>query len=263
MKITALMENTTSLPGILTEHGLSLFIETGNRKILFDTGRISAFAENAITLGVDLSSADTAVVSHGHYDHGGGLAKFLSVNGTAPVYISRYAFDTHLSGEVKDISLDKTLMSDGRLVYTGNFAAIGDGLELYSCNDRRREHETDTYGLNTVRDGKIIPEDFRHEQYLLIREGQKRVLISGCSHKGILNIVEWFKPDVLIGGFHFMKLDPEGNGKAVLDEAAEYLKKQNTVYWTCHCTGTAQYDYLKPQMKEQLNYLSAGQKLTV
>src|SRR5690606_33142793 len=113
------------------------------------------------------------------------------------------------------------------------------------------------------RDGVVVPEDFRHEQYLLITEGNKRILISGCSHKGIVNIVHWFHPDVLIGGFHFMNLDPKGSGKAVLDAAAKELLSFDTVYYTCHCTGTAQYGYLKPQMKARLFYLSAGQEIAL
>ena len=56
-------------------------------------------------------------------------------------------------------------------------------------------------------DGKFMPDEFKHEQYLLINENGKRVLISGCSHKGVMDITEWFEPDVLVGGFHYSKLE--------------------------------------------------------
>jgi metal-dependent hydrolase (beta-lactamase superfamily II) len=89
-------------------------------------------------------------------------------------------------------------------------------------------------------------------------EDGKSVLISGCSHKGILNIVEWFKPDILVGGFHFSKLP--------LDEAlvryAKYLDSFQTTFYTCHCTGMAQYEFMKTYM-ERLYYLSAGQSIAV
>ena len=84
MKITALIENT-SARGLPTEHGLSLFVETAERKFLFDMGQTDLFARNAETLGIDLTTVDFAVLSHGHYDHGGGLKAFLALNDHAPV----------------------------------------------------------------------------------------------------------------------------------------------------------------------------------
>ena len=92
MKLTALLENTTDCPDILTRHGLSLYLETAHHKILFDFGPDDSFARNAEQLGVDLSAVDLAVLSHGHDDHGGGLKTFLEINQTAPVYVRETAF---------------------------------------------------------------------------------------------------------------------------------------------------------------------------
>lgn len=125
------------------------------------------------------------------------------------------------------------------------------------------EYPVASQGLSVIRDGVREDEDFRHEQYLLIRDGGKRILFSGCSHAGILNIAGWFRPDVLVGGFHFKNLDPEGEGRAVLEQAAETLKKQPTVYYTCHCTGTAQYEFLRERMGPQIRRLTAGQELVL
>ena len=71
MKLVTLMENTTCREDLCCEHGLSLYLETGDHKILFDAGQSGAFAENAEKLGVNLQNVDFAVLSHGHYDHGG------------------------------------------------------------------------------------------------------------------------------------------------------------------------------------------------
>lgn len=84
MRITVLIENTCKRSDLNAEHGLSLFIETGGLRILFDTGASRAFADNAAQLGIDLRSVDMAILSHGHYDHGGGIARFLELNFHAP-----------------------------------------------------------------------------------------------------------------------------------------------------------------------------------
>ena len=107
---------------------------------------------------------------------------------------------------------------------------------------------------------EFVPDDFRHEQYLTIYEKGRKVLLSGCSHKGILNLMEWLKPDVCIGGFHFMKLATCGNDEKVLQEAARELEALPAEYYTCHCTGAEQYAYLKERMT-RLHYLAAGDVL--
>lgn len=257
MKITCLIENTTHCENIIAEHGLSLFIETGNNKILFDMGQSDSFAENAPSLGVDLSETDIAILSHGHYDHGGGLEKFLEINSEAPVYLHKLAFEPHFNGTEKYIGLDMSLVDCNRLNFVEDYN-IAEGISLYSCNDRREIKPLDSGGLNKLCYETFLPDDFKHEQYLLIEENGKRILISGCSHKGIINICEWFRPDVVIGGFHFSKypLDDE------LLKNAALLDSYNTVFYTCHCTGTEQFDFMKSKMKN-LNYLSAGETIYI
>lgn len=263
MKITILTENTTGNENLTAEHGLSLFIETESHKILFDMGQTDAFYNNAEKLGADLSNIDFAVLSHGHYDHGGGIAKFLEINKTAKIYISRLAFGMHFNASAKYIGLDKNLMAENRLVFVDDLYEIADGVSLYSCNEREREFPTEPYGLGIERGGKIYPDDFLHEQYLLINENGKKVLFSGCSHKGVLNIAQWFAPDVFIGGFHLSKLDVRSEGGMLLKETAEMLMKHNTQYYTAHCTGVEQYLYLKEIMGERLGYLSTGSVLEI
>lgn len=284
MRITSLLENTTTNEQFKVEHGLSLFIETESYKILFDMGQSDLFAENAKTLGIDLKEVDIAVLSHGHYDHGGGLAKFLTLNDHAPVYVSAKAFERHYNGSEKYIGLDPALQGNARLQVIneeaceassdvpGKGVAIVSGLTLYTCNHLVRKYNLGSFGLTMVREDdrqkeacenreqkqELLPDDFTHEQYLLIEEKGKRVLISGCSHKGIMDIVEWFEPDVLVGGFHFSKLP--------LDETlagyAMQLAQHNTMFYTCHCTGKEQYEYMKKYMP-RLEYLSCGHSIEI
>lgn len=260
MKIQVLMENTAGRPDMLTEHGLSLYVETKNHKILFDCGQSPAFAENARRLGIDLSQVDLAVISHGHYDHGGGLEKFLQINPSAKVYLNCHAFERHYHKD-RNIGLNQELAKNPRLIAVNDMLTIDNELELYSCNGRGKPYGVDSAGLSVHQDGKWLPEEFLHEQYLLIRENGRTVLLSGCSHKGILNIETWFQPDVLIGGFHLSQSRPEGEGRKRLDEIAAILQQFPTQYWTCHCTGTEQYKFLKKRLGYRLGYLGTGQVL--
>ncbi len=258
MKITALTENTPHNNNISAEHGLSLYIETQKHNILFDMGQTSLFAENAEKLGIDLAKVDIAILSHGHYDHGGGLGKFLEINKTAPIYISRHAFGDYYNGTEKYIGLDKALQNETRIIFVDDEFEIDSELSLYSCNNKTKSHYLGSFGLNMKRDGEFLPDDFMHEQYLLINENGKRVLISGCSHKGVMDIVDWFEPDFFIGGFHYSKLELDEK----LAEYAATLASHKTVYFTCHCTGTEQYEFMKKYMP-QLSYLSCGESINL
>lgn len=256
MKITTLMENTACAPALTAEHGLSLFVEAAGRRFLFDAGATGAFADNAAALGVDLTGAEFAILSHGHYDHGGGLCRFLSINPHAPVYASRFCFDDCRNASGAYIGLDPALQACGRLVLTGDEFAIAPGLTLHSCNGRAQR--ADPFGL-TRREGETqIPEDFRHEQYLLVEEGGTRILLSGCSHKGIVNLVDWFRPDILVGGFHFKSLSPQDPR---LRHWGEILAASGTVFYTGHCTGAPQFEVLRPLLGDRLHAISTGTTL--
>lgn len=259
MEITALVENIPLNERISAEHGLSLFIETQEKKILFDMGQTDLFLKNAEMLSLRPSEVDIAVLSHGHYDHGGGLETFLKINDKAPVYISRYAFEPHFNGVEKYIGLDKTLEQNKRLITVDDETKIYKDMTVYSCKDNPTEHSLGSFGLNmTDENGGFIPDDFRHEQYLLIEEDGKRILFSGCSHKSVMDIIKRFRPDVFVGGFHFSKLSLDEK----LEEYAAYLDLFPTVYYTCHCTGIEQFDFMRKRMKN-LNYLHCGETVII
>lgn len=263
MKITALMENTPYTEDFLSEHGLSLLIDTGRQKILFDMGQSENFLKNAEQLNIDLDAVDFAVLSHGHYDHSGGLNAFLSVNHHSPVYVNQHAFEPHYAEERRYIGPDPSLKNHPQIVFVQDQLTINSEISLRACNNLPRPFVMDSYGLFAEHDGTFAPDTFLHEQYLVIRENGRTVVISGCSHKGVLNIVHWLHPDVLIGGFHYMKVDPAGAEHTVLDEAASELLKHPVTYYTCHCTGIGPYQYLKAKMGNRLEYLASGQSIVV
>ena len=273
MKISVLMENTACADSFCSEHGLSIYIEACGHKLLFDTGASGAFADNAEKMGIDLAGVDTAVLSHGHYDHGGGLRRFLEINSRAEIYMNPHAFEGHYNGSGKYIGLDQELKESGRLVFADRACSLfdsgktggadSDGAVLYPSGGYELKYPVDSSGLTVERGGAFLPEDFIHEQYLLIEEKRKRVLISGCSHRGILNIMNRFSPDVLIGGFHFMEIPAEGGGAARLEQAARELMQYETQYFTGHCTGAAQFGLLKQIMGDRLTYISTGMSFEI
>ena len=239
MKITSLVENISRKENIGAEHGLSLFIETESHNILFDMGQTDLFSENAEK-----------------------LSKFLKLNDKAKVYINKNAFGDYYNGTEKYIGLDKSLSESSRIVLTDDFCEIEKGLLLYSCNDREKKYNLGSFGLKKKKGENFISDDFIHEHYLLIEENGKKILISGCSHKGILNIAEWFSPDILIGGFHFSKLDCNLDA-LLLKKYAQELLEFPTKYYTCHCTGKKQYLLLKEIMDKNIEYISAGDNFSI
>lgn len=255
MKVVTLLENTTAREDLTPEHGLSLYIETKGRRILFDTGASCAFSKNAEKLGVDLGQVDLAVLSHSHSDHSGGLKCFLELNTHAPIYLRPEVFQSYHNATGAYIGIDSALRNHPQLCPAEQIHSVGEGMTLYSANEKERFVPLDSAGLTVLRDGVQQPDDFLHEQYLLIEEDGMRVLISGCSHKGILNIARWFQPDVLIGGFHYMRVEPED---PMLIAAANTLLQYPTRYYTGHCTGQEQYSVMKKIMKDRLERLSTG-----
>ena len=264
MKITALMENTGDTEKVRVEHGLSIYVETDRHRILFDSGQSDAFLDNARTLGIDLADVDIAVMSHGHFDHTGGLKAFLEVNKTAVVYMQCGAFIPHYNPVGKYIGVDQELKENPRIHFVKDRIDIDDEVKIESYHGRRIYLGIRSYGMTEEIDGARTADQFLHEQYLIVTENDKKVLLSGCSHRGIYNIVQWAADEhvqTLVGGFHFMKLEPEQFGE--MDDTAKKLMEYPITYYTCHCTGLEQYRYMKQIMGDQLQYLESGQSIEV
>ncbi len=262
MKLTALVENTTNC-GLKVAHGLSLYIETERHKLLFDLGPDETLFENARNLGADLTAVDTVIISHGHNDHGGALKRFLEVNSQAKIYVQRRAFEPHYSKtplEYVPIGLDRSLMDREQLVLVDGDFVIDDELRLFTVLNTEKCHST----ANDTLFDENGPDSFVHEQNLLITE-HETVLVMGCGHTGIVNIMEkasvW-QPRLCVGGFHLYNPSMK---KTVPDELLDQIAGELRAYpqmrfYTCHCTGTQAYQYLAERVPG-LSYLACGDHL--
>lgn len=268
MIIKTLVENRSIREELGSEHGLSLYIEALGHKILFDTGASDLFLKNAEKMEVDLSQVEFAVISHGHYDHGGGLAKFLEINDQAEVFIHPLAFGNYYArrtgGGLQYIGIDQDLKENRRLVYTTDRFTITKGLRVFSNIDQTEALPASNKDL--LEEGADGPVDdlFAHEQNLVIEEGEGMVLLTGCAHNGIVNIVSHFHsikdryPDYVIGGFHLSKGGAEHDSLEEIDRVAAFLRDTGSVYYTGHCTGLAPYERLKETLGERIHYLATG-----
>ena len=273
MKLTVLSENTSVSESLESEHGLSIYIETTGHHILFDTGAGCIFKRNAEKLGVDLATVDLLVISHGHYDHGGGLRTFLEVNSRAKIFIHKQAFEAHYSKRpegVASIGLDETLLPNERFVFCGDQAVIDENIEIFSRVKAKRLFPSCNAMLLIKRGDEFVPDDFAHEQNLVIQQDGKTMLIAGCAHKGIVNIVDACKdrlgqyPDYFVGGFHLTgQRENQSETPDVVDAIGEYLASTHSRYFTCHCTGTENYQQLKRTMGEKIQYLSTGVRISI
>ena len=271
MKLYTLMEDTACAPEFVCEHGLSFYIEINGRKLLFDMGQTDLYLQHAKTLGVNLSEVDTAFISHGHYDHGGGLAAFLAVNDHAPVYLHRTAFEPYFSEKpegIKMIGLDASLAAQPRIRLTDGVTQIAPDMTLFSGISGTDCRPYANRVLFERENGAYIPDRFTHEQGLLLREGELLVLLTGCAHSGVVNMfiraveVAGRAPDVIIGGTHLggsvvTGEEPEENIRAV----AARLAETGCRCYTCHCTGQRAFALLRETLGERISFLAAGSVL--
>ena len=267
IRITAVIENNTDV-GLPVEHGLALWIEADGKKFFFDLGQSSLFLDNARSLGIDVPEAQFAIISHGHYDHGGGIPAFLEANDHAPVYVCRRAFGEYFSTKEnvsRYIGLDKRIEGNSRIVVNDDIVRLSDNLIIFRGCDGRKYFSPANSRILKMQDDKLVCDDFQHEQSLIIVDGPNRVLIAGCAHSGILNIKE--RAERLLGeqithivsGLHLMGV----TDKTFVSSFGDALLQTGCICHTCHCTGLEAYDVLKAAMGDAISYLSCGNTIEI
>ena len=282
MEIVTLIENLVYKGGLKGEHGLSFLIKTGGLRILFDVGQTGVLLENAESLGEDLKDVDYIILSHGHYDHTGGLEKILEINKTARVVMKKSIVEekySNSSGELKEIGFklrDKFRGYPNEFILLEEDYALGKGIEVVARIGEYTDFEKIEQGL-LVRDGNsYVADNFSDELFLSIEKEKELNIITGCSHKGIINILKSATDktgidsiNLLLGGMHLSGL--KAGDEIVREKLHE--KTEKTIHelkkmkieriYTNHCTGIDGFMELKDAMGERVYYSYTGNRIRV
>jgi 7,8-dihydropterin-6-yl-methyl-4-(beta-D-ribofuranosyl)aminobenzene 5'-phosphate synthase len=282
MQVTAVIENSPAeaRDDLKAEHGLSLHVQCQERQVLFDTGASSSFTDNATALAIDLGAVDLAVLSHHHYDHGGGLERFLSTNQKARVYLRKVEPADRYFRAFKllkrSIGIDYSLCErfPQRFEALSTDAEVAPGIHLLTDIVTTYPLPRGNRHLFVEREGSLELDSFDHELVMVIVEDDGMVVFSGCSHNGILNMIETavsrfpgLTLKAVFGGFHLIGL-PFFNTMAASQREVEELGRRivelspGKVY-TGHCTGMKAFHVLKRVMGDTLEAFPTGATITV
>ncbi|MGD9332167.1 MAG: MBL fold metallo-hydrolase [Desulfobacterales bacterium] len=277
MQITTLIENEASRtdPDLVSEWGLSLHIAFNDRTILFDAGQSGAFADNADRLSVNVDRCDVMVLSHHHFDHGGGLRRFLEINPQAKVYLAE-APDGECYAKIlglfqKAIGLDKAILSDfaDRFVVVRKPAEILPDVFVLPHLGGRHPKPAGNKQLYLKKQGRLVPDDFTHEIVMAIKDKGKLVIFTGCSHNGLLNMVDTVAEafaglpiKAVIGGFHLttpMPFKPMASSRSEVEAIGRsVLNYPIDMTYTGHCTGAKGFEVLKSVMGDRIAAIQTG-----
>lgn len=254
---------------LVGEHGLSFLVESGAIRVLFDTGQSNLFLDNARHLGVDLSSLDAVVLSHGHYDHGGGLAALAQLNRRPiPLYAGKGFDDARYSkrGDTLDaIGLGSSAASIGLapLSIVESPHQVSTGLFIMPKAERV-DGAAASSRYRRMCEGTEVVDCFDDELSLVACDNEGIIVVTGCAHWGIVNIARQAmaafpgRPlKALVGGLHLIEASPEALAKMASALAA---LEPEAVYCS-HCTGMPGYAALCCALPGKVTWLSCSTRI--
>ncbi len=264
-KITVIVDNIDAC-GLAGEWGLCMIAEYGEKKIMIDTGASELFARNAKALGFELKDMDCAVLSHAHYDHSNGMARFFKENPTAPFYVRESTAENCYAKKFifrKYIGIPRHILSEypDRIKFACGDLQLFEGAYLIPHKTPGLEDIGMREMMYQKTDQGFKPDNFSHEQSLVLDTDKGLVIINSCSHGGAVNIINEVAatfPDKqvygLIGGLHlFNKTESE------VKEVAKRIKETGIKYvCTGHCTKDRAYNIMKKELGETLHQLHVG-----
>jgi len=282
MEVVTLIENLVYKGDLKAEHGLSFLIKTEGYKILFDVGQTGALLDNAGYLGEELGDVDFIILSHGHYDHTGGLEKILEINENAKIIMKKNIVEEKYSssdGTMREIGFklrDRYKNYPNEFILLEGDYTLGDGIKIIGDIDEYTDFENTQQELFVKEENKFIKDKFTDELFLVIEKDEKLNVITGCSHKGIINILRSAinktgieRINLLLGGMHLSRLKAgKGKIKGETDDGIEKTIQElreidvDKIY-TNHCTGIDGFMKLKDAMKDKIDYSYTGSRIEI
>jgi 7,8-dihydropterin-6-yl-methyl-4-(beta-D-ribofuranosyl)aminobenzene 5'-phosphate synthase len=271
LKVTTLIENNPDdLNRLLYEHGLSLYIETEGKKILFDTGKSGDFIENARSLHINLDELDFCLISHGHYDHSGGFRKLVNEVDKLPLLIvgeeffrPKYKMTDTMEYQYNGNSFDGEFIIKNQISLRKvkeDMTYLTDHIVVFHHFSRHTDYEKRNERFFIKENSNYIPDNFEDEISLGIITEKGLVVIVGCSHAGIINILTTISERVnipiyaVIGGTHLIEADESRMQKTI--NALKEMKIK--LLAMSHCTGEKGIRFICQELKKQSLYNNTG-----
>lgn len=270
IKITTLIENNPDNNRVLyNEHGLSLYIEADGLKILFDTGQSGNFISNAEKLNVNLDNLNYVVLSHGHYDHSGGFRKLADkAKASYEMIVGKSFFDSKYKLEQDSYKYIGNSF-DEEYIYKKNIKIkyidddifnINDNIMIFSNFERTNDFELINKKFKIKQNGRYTLDYFTDEIALGIKLDKGLLIIAGCSHVGIVNILETIIKRTrmplygVIGGTHLIEAN-----EYRLQKTIEFLNDNNiSILGLSHCTGEKAMEEIKSKFGDKFIYNNTG-----
>jgi 7,8-dihydropterin-6-yl-methyl-4-(beta-D-ribofuranosyl)aminobenzene 5'-phosphate synthase len=270
VEIVILVDNTAASDGLRTEHGLAILVAGPSRRLLFDAAASpETLTANAETLGVDLASIDSAVISHGHSDHTGGLGAVVRKRPGLRIYVHSGAFNRRWADKpgrpLRDISCPHSierLYQSGAVFHSVTHPERLENWLVLSGPIGGPKHGRDVFVVR--KGGEMVVDGFEDEMCLLIRGQAGWAVLTGCCHRGLRNTLRTARflargepLTALLGGLHLDKA-----GRRELAETSELLRNYEIRdLYACHCTGSEAIDALQKHLPGQVHRIQAGSRV--
>jgi 7,8-dihydropterin-6-yl-methyl-4-(beta-D-ribofuranosyl)aminobenzene 5'-phosphate synthase len=275
--ITILAENNAGKSGLIGEHGFSALVESPNGRYLFDTGPGRSLPHNTEKLKINLKKTDKIIISHGHYDHTGGLKWAIEETRPIQVVANGHLFMPHMAMNPENPYdpprhvgcpfTQKELEDVGaEFVFLNETTKISDGVWFVTQYPRPVESVPNDPKLVLVQNSQIVPDDLPDDSCLLIEDDPAPILMLGCTHSGIVNTLLHLRQHMgvsklkaVIGGTHLMASD-----EAVVKRAIDILGEFSVgLIGTSHCTGFKASVLMATHFKERFTLAATGSVITL